>query len=107
MTDQKTKLAEIKARLEAAMPGPWDFFKMSEAMHDNFTECHRLESTNSNEIIGMFESFHKTPCYGKCDLEFISSAPADLAYLLTLVERQAKEIERLKEFEWMYKDLCK
>lgn len=37
---------------------------------------------------------------------FTISDRQNLRILLNLIEKQQKEIERLKEYEYMYKDLC-
>lgn len=83
MPDQR--LQEIKERLAAATPGPWNVLYDDGSLHGtpeeyfvNF-DAHR-DSTNIER---------------EADAEFIANAPSDIAYLLDLVElaQRARDVQ--------------
>ena len=82
MTDEQ--LAAIRARADAATPGPWKAFKN----YDDYNTI-RPESAQDCEHIFNCEMYGGTPP-GDADAEFIASARKDIPALLD-------EIERLKQ----------
>ena len=68
-----TRINEIKARLKAATPGPWD---------DKLTAVYK--DCTAIRICGDFHHF-------KTDAAFIANAPSDISYLLSEIEQLERE----------------
>jgi hypothetical protein len=79
------RLAEIRARLDAATPGPWDY--------DHITRNVEADSRwlpDKRHVVA--------PMVGHFDGTLIAHAPADIAWLLD-------EVERLRQFA-QHDDFC-
>ena len=88
LTDEQ--LAEIRARLEAATPGPWHV-------------AHTDGAVGKAEVTGedragnpIWEQIHIADT-GPVDVDFIAHAPTDIAALLAEVEALNREISDLEE----------
>lgn len=87
MTNQKLK--EIRARLDAATPGPWTF---SASL---FTDARIwIEPLDCGLII----KAESKVLYGKLGeiAHLIANAPTDIAYSLSLIEKQSRAIELIQ-----------
>lgn len=98
----ENRLAEIKARCEAATPGPWDW--------DVVDDAHMLLGTKGLEafegaVLGVRrceacrkQSPERSPCGwpNRANGDFIAAAREDVPYLLTEVERLRAEVARLE-----------
>lgn len=85
-----TRLEEIRARLKAATPGPWEWDGRVWG-YDKEQEAPWLNDREGNRILWGEINAHKR------DAELISHAPSDLAYLLSLLESSEKEARELKK----------
>lgn len=84
-------IEQIKELMAKATPGKWllkDSIYAGLAVFHEFENGNRRLITNSGELP---------------DCELISALPE----IAQLCLDQAEEIERLREFEWKYNDLCK
>jgi hypothetical protein len=83
------RIAEIRARVEKATPGPW------EPVPDGCAACTETEwDVDPLEIgcHGMFAHF--------IDADFIAHAREDIPYLLSLLAERDAEIARLRQEFW-------
>ena len=81
------RLTEIRARLDAATPGPW---RVIEPLSQNHRPPRRmlvadLEAAQQSSEIGNVQM-------SWFDTRFIAHAPADIAWLLAEVERLEKRV---------------
>ena len=77
-------------------------------MTDNLSNLSN--SLSNNDIIKALEYCSKQTSISdceKCEMPPLECRHALVKYALDLINRQKAEIERLKEFEHMYNDLCK
>jgi hypothetical protein len=89
----KERLAEAKARCDAATPGPWGWTPGSGDAEDA-DECACVQSTDGSMEI---EAGDKEPSFsGDADAAFIAYARTDLPDALAEIERGWAEIERLR-----------
>lgn len=88
------KLDAIRARLEAATPGPWhqsDVNRVIQTSHitrDVWTICETREHPIK-------------------DTPFIANAPTDIKALLDEVTSLEAKVKELEEYKWKYEELCK
>jgi hypothetical protein len=91
------RLAEIRARLDAATPGPWTTDRSPLADDGNsawFPECgYFYEVTAPRLQKYVAEAYGHEPA----DAELIAHAPADIAWLLGEVERLAARVRMYEE----------
>ena len=87
------RIAEIRARVEAATPGPWAWcpYKMY-LLADNAMVCDSGEPEEPG--VRMRGAGARLPINQNAD--FIAHARQDIPELITIVERQAAEIAELK-----------
>ena len=79
------RLAEIRARLDAATPGPWEVW-----------ENGTMVCAPDHDAPGAYHDIALAfPSLGDQDL--IAHAPADIAWLLALAEALIEQIEFLKD----------
>lgn len=90
MTNQKLK--EIRARLDAATPGPW-----IKAQNENYYDGMWLTARGwETPFISDKYNAHKDDAIGMqvdINMELIANAPTDIAYLLTVIDKQSRVIE--------------
>lgn len=102
----KQELEAIKARADAATPGPWDFVHVYYG-EDTILCVHENGTTtaiaNAHTVDGEFN--------GEINAEFIAHARADIPTLVAEVERQTAYIARLEarlrdllEFDWKVRE---
>lgn len=103
MTDTEPDLAAIRARCDAATPGPWEYVEDNEivvAGLQRHSPGHISYDTLIVEVDGGEPGLDETEAAYDARVEantrFVVAARADLPALLDLVERQAAEIERLR-----------
>ena len=101
------RLSEIRERLEAATPGPWEYF--GEALMGSV-----IRGGNQPSILGVAvdpdeSQERRRECMGKnwCrDAHFIANAPSDIRWLLERVEALERENGGLrKNYIWAAKSL--
>lgn len=80
---RKGRIEEIKARLEAATPTPWECDGFADSGHVNLS---LYEGTNQGRVIASDITRNE-------DADLLFNAPTDIAFLLT-------ELERAKESAW-------
>ena len=88
-------LEPIKARLEAATPGPWDFYVLPQSVGITTATIHSEHGPRETcwtvdlppEIGGMGT---------EKDAEFIANAPEDIAALVAEVEQLREQVEAVK-----------
>jgi len=83
------RLAEIRARLDAATPGPWSTYRES----GDWGSCH-TDGTTTITVYSDRDGGYVS------DQQFIAHAPADIAWLLTelsIRESDVKEIYDLRD----------
>ena len=74
---------QIKVRLAAATPGPWN--SMTEETSDGENVYYTVESKGAKPGDYLLD-MSDTGAQGRADAEFIAHAPDDIAYLLAEVE---------------------
>jgi ubiquinone biosynthesis protein UbiJ len=80
------RLAEIRARLDAATPGPWRLIKpLSTASRNVLHNVVRDTIPNHSEEMGEYRGRWM-------DADLIAHAPDDIAWLLDEVERLEKRV---------------
>lgn len=96
MSDLTDRLDAIRARLDAATPGPW---RWDEDYGSKGDEGLALTNDVGAEIVGAYNhhccSFRDDPTVEDNDAEFIAAAPADVAFLLDLARKQGAALEDL------------
>ena len=97
MTDQ-TRLAEIRARVEAATPGPWEWDAIDEGslrtldpLGDAVARKYGLRA----QILGTGEHNRKTP--NRADTDFIAHSRQDIPDLLAELSRLRAVIEEARD----------
>lgn len=78
------QLEDIKQRLAARTPGNWQFNRVYE---DTIFEVH-----NGTVVVCQVDGTHNSPA--EQDAVFITHAPADIAYLLSEIERLFRLLDR-------------
>jgi len=73
------KLAEIRGRLAAATPGPWEWVEPHSVVHHPQEPEVAHATWNIAAIEGLFTARHANG-------DFIAAAPDDIAYLLRVAE---------------------
>lgn len=73
------RLDEIRARLEAATPGPWETFGFE--VNGVKSRLNKVKPARDNHSFTHISLSHDE------DAEFIAHAPEDIAYLLAEIER--------------------
>ncbi len=84
-------LAQIKARLEAATPGPW--YSYGDEL---------VARRDTNRDFSAFGNYREISVYGE-DLEFIANAPTDIATLLKAIEVKDRFIKNILEVEMSWR----
>jgi hypothetical protein len=76
------RIAEIRARLDAATEGPW--------VYESAADIHGVEDGRIHYVTPQFAARDDDPpmtsFYDRADAELVANAPTDLAYLLARVE---------------------
>jgi len=86
----KTRIQQIRERLEAATPGPWyPGFAWPNAIYKNKALTKQLGTVGKNS--------HINDENGKIDAEFIANAPQDIADLLAVVEVLEAGLEQYEQ----------
>jgi hypothetical protein len=93
---KSNRIAEIKARLAAATPGPWTANLQGNYVDVQTERDKRLEQRRGwrhylLEINLHFDFREKEYSQASANAEFVANAPADIAYLLAEVKRLKKE----------------
>lgn len=85
------RIAEVKARLEAATPGPWarEANKNNE-FHPEVEWTQTILTADEEAFICIAEAFGEDD---KDNFELIANAPSDIAFLLALAEKYEKALE--------------
>ncbi|AIY16152.3 hypothetical protein GUY44_12020 [Pimelobacter simplex] len=105
-TDLDDTLANIRARAEAATPGPWAWEAVGEK--DNGWCLGVVWDDNDQPLTGRIQEGSGTIIDAVCenvgashfaDAEFIAHAPADIELLLTLHDRVTADRDRLRDRE--------
>lgn len=88
--ERQARIAQIRARLEAATPGPWD-----ERRQDDYA-CAAYYSIwgGDAEVIATDWNDEQYPPTRQADCDLIANAPADLAYLLSELAAAQARVER-------------
>lgn len=99
------RLAEIRERLAAATPGPWELY----ATERNVIAITkgRMRSGYRREIVhwsGFDCSNIDDPGQVRANAALIAHAPSDLAYLLDEIARLARELDAARERERAVRD---
>ena len=89
-------LEPIKERLDAATPGPWDFYVLPQSVGITVATIHSEQGPRETcwtvdlppEIGGMGT---------EKDATFIAHAPEDIAALISEVERRREQVEAVKK----------
>lgn len=81
-----TRIYEIQARLEAVTATPWDCDGLAETGHTYLTI---FELSNKGREIATGITRHE-------DADLLLNAPTDIAFLLSVVERQDAEIRTIR-----------
>jgi hypothetical protein len=84
-TPKRDRLAEIQARLDAATPGPWEWFRRGDELG------YRRPDRTIERVIGLRfnNDGDAEPDIPAQNEALIISAPADLAFLLAIVREAA------------------
>lgn len=88
-------IEQIKQRLAAATPGPWDYWSV---VADGRVEVYVPNGSMDTEVILEFKDFEDCPdCIrpASADSDLIAHAPTDIAALINEVEKLRATIERL------------
>lgn len=89
------RVAEIRARLKAATPGPWIFRGKDSSIRNPGEPPYPYAS---GVIARFYENDDGAAQIGDADLDLILSAPADIEWLLARLERaEAREVELLSD----------
>lgn len=94
-------IEEIKARHEAATPGPW-YLGMSGANFEGFSLEYHIATVYNKKI-------YAQPPGGQfpaADADFIAHARTDIPELLAEVERLTAENQQNADYAEIYKDIC-
>mgnify|MGYP000676824464 CR=1 FL=1 len=89
---ENERIAEIRARVDAATPGPWD-----ERRQDDYA-CSAYYSIwgGETEVIATDWNDVQYPPTRRADCDLIANAPADLAYLLAENARLRERVAALE-----------
>ena len=83
---QNNRLAQIKARLTAATPGPWKAYNENEPPYGALwcvaNELYHNPKSDDDRALGL-----QLECGTKEDAELIANAPTDLAWLIERCEK--------------------
>lgn len=94
MTD---RLSEIRARLEAATPGPWKVFNCWGP--EEYTGRFAAVRIGTDAPRSGIHAAEGADLYGtKPDLELVARAPEDIRYLLELVDRAQQALKPFAEW---------
>lgn len=85
-------ISAIRARLEAATPGPWKFI---------------ADRYNPGSIILSHWESDGAPLIPDDDIPFIANAPTDVKALLDEVTSLEAKVKELEEYKRKYEELCK
>ena len=86
-----SRIEAIAERLQAANPGPWEHVTGSDkAMNLMVTHCGTTDD-GEEHIVALTSSHETNGATAKDDAEFIAHAPADVAYLVKLVQQLQAE----------------
>jgi hypothetical protein len=96
------RLAEIKARADAATPGPWRFTAWDDS---SFMLVYGILAGEAPDSpIVAYAEHDRGPEVADADMEFIAHAHQDVPYLLEVVERLRKRVAQLegvlRSVEW-------
>lgn len=89
MTD---KMLEIKARLAASTPGPWLLWNGYKTLRPAESAVERIGPRPINGqymFVGLVGAEGRDILGREADLEFVANAPADMQYLLELIDSHA------------------
>lgn len=86
------RLDDIRARLNAATPGPWKYGGM---IGDPGKPLAHFVTNAKGDIVSLSTDFAADYAGLDKDQRFIASAPEDIAFLLALVEEKETEVARL------------
>jgi hypothetical protein len=78
------RIDEIRARLEAATPGPWRHYQN---LGDTWTVCWESEDGKQGRAVGDIDEMQ--------DASFIATAPEDVRYLLEELDKAQLAIRTL------------
>lgn len=81
------RVEQIRARVEAATPGPWWVQTHDSRNHPFLAAVHTTAEPMVTEV---------AMAYGVADGEFVAHAPEDVRYLLARLAEQAATIERVR-----------
>ncbi len=92
VSDERRK--EIRERLEAATPGPWETgYEEHVTGDDEYVE--RWVESGGHRIL-VLDPLND----GSANQNLIANAPADIAYLLAEVDRLEREVEAWERARW-------
>ena len=87
MSAPDPRLGEIEARLSAATPGPWVIDSIESGEHGVFAEEHHRLGCGTSQVAGFMT---------KANAELLVNAPADVAYLLTELQKRDNALARVE-----------
>ena len=96
----------MEERKKALFKGIMDRGDSFEHILDLYANCV-CDMVDDDEEIRKLAKPHLTDFEINGDKYGVPSAVGIVEKLIKELEKQNEEIERLKEYEWMYKDLCK
>lgn len=83
------RLTEIRARMDAATPGPW-------SVHDHYDDAYQFDGmsvvADEETVVGPEDRHNR-------NLDLIAHAPEDIAWLLAEVAQLRADLERAREVE--------
>ena len=94
------RIEQIKTRLEAATPGPWKWHDFASTYTDEpetiivHTGNFDWEAIADGEYIAAMSAWDSQQA---TDAEFIANAPADVAFLLGMVDELRARVSALQE----------
>lgn len=94
--ERQARIAAIKARLEAATPGPWEFDSYCRVLAPME---HLDDDEHYGNIVAWVPAWHgDTACKPHDDnADLIANAPADIAYLLSELEAERAALADSRE----------
>lgn len=92
MTDDSARLAEIRARADAATDGPWDYGDQSATIHAPSDDYKQVAHFMSEPGAGMEWDMDQV----RANAQFAAAARSDVPFLLDAIAARDTEIESLR-----------